>query len=177
MAHTLLPPLNPPNLKLFSSCKSRSQSRVVWIRKLRSIVCQASKDDVEVRNFDFTSSSNPLLSLINAPSWITWLGGAFAVLSVPFYRRIRKAQDQVEVMVAKVADEVENVAEKVEKISSDMADALPEGTLKEMVLSVEKIAIAAEEDAKETQILLEKLDKIEAEVDELVDPLAKGEST
>ncbi|KAH7679708.1 hypothetical protein IHE45_06G076300 [Dioscorea alata] len=177
MAQALLHPLiSPPNLKLFSSCKSRSQSPVVSIRKLQSLVLQASKDDMEVRNSDVLSSSNPLLSLINAPSWATWLTTASVVLSIPFYRRIRKAQDQVEVMVDKVADEMENVAEKVEKISADMAEALPEGSLKEMVLNVEKTAVAVEEGAKKTHILIEELDKIEAEVDELVDPLAKGEA-
>lgn len=56
-----------------------------------------------------------------------------------------------------MADEMENVAEKVEKISADMAEALPEGTLKEMVLNVEKTAVAVEEGAKKTHILIEKV--------------------
>ncbi|KAM0949034.1 hypothetical protein DsansV1_C06g0066001 [Dioscorea sansibarensis] len=180
MAQTLLPPLNPSNPTLFSSCphkvklfsssKSRSQSRVVSIRKLHSVVVQASTNDV---NFDVSSSSNPLFSLFSTPSWITWVGGAFVVLSVPFYRRIRKAQDRVEATVEEVADTVENVAEKIEKISTDIADALPEGKLKEMVLKVEQTAETMEKNAEKAQILIEKLDKIVAEVDELVEPLVK----
>ncbi|KAM0949035.1 hypothetical protein DsansV1_C06g0066011 [Dioscorea sansibarensis] len=190
MAQTLLPPLNPPNPKLFSPCpcnvklfyKSRSQPRVVSIRKLRSLVLQASKDDKEVGNSDFTSSSSPLLSLIDASSWMNWLNGASFILSVPLYRRIRKAQDQIEAKVNEVANVMENVAEKVEKISSDMANVSPEGTSKEMVLSIEKTKTAEEagdESATETHFLIEKItvgDKIEAEVDELVEPLTKGKA-
>ncbi|XP_039127641.1 uncharacterized protein LOC120263729 [Dioscorea cayenensis subsp. rotundata] len=146
---------------------------VVSIRKLCSVVVQASTDDV---NSDVASSSNPLFSLFNTPPWITWVGGAFVVLSVPFYRRIRKAQDQVEATVEEVAETVENMAEKVEKISGDMADALPEGALKEMLLKVEETADRVDQTAEKTQAILEKLDQIEAEVDELIEPLAKEEA-
>ncbi|KAM0949037.1 hypothetical protein DsansV1_C06g0066031 [Dioscorea sansibarensis] len=167
-------------MKLFSSNNSRSQSqsRVVSIRKLRSLVLQASKDDMEVRNSGVgpASSSNPLFSFINAPSWITWLMGGSVVPSVSFYKRIRKAQDRVEATVDAVAETVENMAEKVEKISSNMINVLPEGTLKKMVLNIKKTAVTIDKSAEKIEILIDKLDDIEAKVDAFVDPLTKGEA-
>ncbi|XP_039127642.1 uncharacterized protein LOC120263730 [Dioscorea cayenensis subsp. rotundata] len=179
MAQTLLPPLNLYNMKLFSSNNSRSQPRVVSIRKLRSLVLQASKDDMGAVNFDVShaSSSNPLFSLIKAPTWLIWLmGGSSVVPSVSFYRKIRKAQDRLEATVDAVAETVENVAEKVEKISCEMADALPDGTLKEIILAVEKTADIIDKSAEKTGNLIDKLDDIEAKVDAFVDPSNKGEA-
>lgn len=56
-----------------------------------------------------------------------------------------------------VAETVENMAEKVEKISGDMADALPEGALKEMLLKVEETADRVDQTAEKTQAILEKV--------------------
>lgn len=58
----------------------------------------------------------------------------------------------------KVAEVVERVATKAEKVSSEVADKLPEnGKLKETALIVEKVSKAAAEDA---QITLEIIHKV-----------------
>ncbi|KAJ0981372.1 hypothetical protein J5N97_009627 [Dioscorea zingiberensis] len=180
MANILLPS-NPSGLYI-SSSSSRSQVNFIslpyrciataLIKRRRLPVFRASKDDKEVMNstaVEPAPSVAPLFSL-NVPTWANWLWGALVLLTFPFYRRIRRIQDEVEKTVETVADVVESAAEVTEKISSAVAEALPEGKIKKVILEVGHVAEVVDRNAEAVETLIHKIDEVEAEVDSLVDP-------
>lgn len=65
-----------------------------------------------------------------------------------------------------VAETVERVADKVDKVVEDLADILPEGNLKQTARYIENIAEKAERDAHLVDEAIEKLEEIEIELKE-----------
>lgn len=65
-----------------------------------------------------------------------------------------------------VAETVERVADKVDKVVEDLADSLPDGKLKQAARYIENIAEKAERDAHLVDQAIEKLEEIEIELKE-----------
>ncbi|KAM0949038.1 hypothetical protein DsansV1_C06g0066041 [Dioscorea sansibarensis] len=188
MSNTLLP-LNPSAFHYtFSSSKFRSRVHMISlpyrcietasIRRRCLSVSRASNDGMEVmKNIVETAPSAVPLFLLNLPSWANWLWGALVLLALPFYGRIRRIQDQVEETIETVVDVVESVAEVTEKASSAVADALPDGKIKDVVLEVEHIAQVVDKSAEAVEGFIDKIDEIEADMDSLVNPLIKRKAS
>ncbi|XP_039127741.1 uncharacterized protein LOC120263830 isoform X1 [Dioscorea cayenensis subsp. rotundata] len=119
------------------------------------------------------SSRNARFSLPNIPVWARWALGALVCLALPFYKRILRIEDGLEKTVETVVEGVEKAAETTEKIASDIANALPEGKLKQVVLEVENIAEQIDDGAEKIEEFLDKVEKIEDKVEDLVEPITE----
>lgn len=117
------------------------------------------------------SSGNARFSLPNIPLWARWALGSLVCLALPFYRRILRIEDGVEKTVETVVETIEKVAEVTKKVASDIADALPEGKLKQTATEIENIAEQVDEGAEKVEEFLDTVDKIEDKVEELVEPI------
>ncbi|XP_057773544.1 uncharacterized protein LOC130992811 isoform X2 [Salvia miltiorrhiza] len=168
-----------------NSCLIRSKTNLQLLPNIRS-----SKKDLIVRNVtspeaaaDLVSSSaagGDLLSSFSLPtvegiSDNPWLAGiAGLAVGVPFLIQwlvtVSKEVEVVAETVEKIADAVGNAAEEVDKVAEDLAEALPEGGLKQVVSFVEDLA---EETAKETQMVEDLMDKVEEMNEKLEQALEK----
>ncbi|XP_039127742.1 uncharacterized protein LOC120263830 isoform X2 [Dioscorea cayenensis subsp. rotundata] len=109
----------------------------------------------------------------NKDSKARWALGALVCLALPFYKRILRIEDGLEKTVETVVEGVEKAAETTEKIASDIANALPEGKLKQVVLEVENIAEQIDDGAEKIEEFLDKVEKIEDKVEDLVEPITE----
>nr|GLL39707.1 uncharacterized protein LOC109184813 [Ipomoea trifida] len=139
----------PTNLKI----SQRSTNK-------RALVIQATP---EAAAGDFLSGVLPFWP----PSDNSWLGWAVGLgVSLPLVTaQLIALSKQVEAAaeaVEKVAEVVEHVAHDVDKAAEDFKEKLPEGSLKNIVESIEHLA---EETAKDAHIVEDLMDKVE-EVDE-----------
>lgn len=112
------------------------------------------------------------LNLPNIPSWARWMLIPLLLVASPFYKKFLKMEDELEKTAETVVDVVQAVAEATEKISSEVADALPEdGKLKQLVLKVEDFADAVGDEADLAEVMIKKVDDAVEEVEHMLEPI------
>lgn len=116
-------------------------------------------------------------SILNLPEWAKWALGASVWLTLPVVNKLRDVGNLL-ARVDSVVEKVEEVAEKADKIAEDLAEDLPEGSLKELALKVEKTSEVVVSRAK---VLDDILDKMSAFVADMMNTGSKdkesGEAT
>lgn len=116
-------------------------------------------------------------SILNLPEWAKWALGASVWLTLPLVNKLRDVGNLL-ARVDSVVEKVEEVAEKADKIAEDLAEDLPEGSLKELALKVEKTSEVVVTRAK---VLDDILDKMSAFVADMMNTGSKdkesGEAT
>ncbi|XP_072978702.1 uncharacterized protein [Typha angustifolia] len=124
---------------------------------------------------------SPLPSRLPIFSWARWAFGSILTILLPLWHNKWMALLQIESEVEMVAGAVENTAEVVEKVatmteklSSDVADRLPEDTkLKEAAVFVERASKEVAEEAQLAQDIIHKVDKLVEEVETFLDPITE----
>ncbi|XP_077213970.1 uncharacterized protein LOC143848792 [Tasmannia lanceolata] len=155
------PPRIPKNIKFNHGCRfsvKQGVSRDVQ----RKINATAREDNQQ--------SPGPQASKPTFSQWASWqVLATILYLFFPFWKRkwdkFLKIEGQVETMVEETAKDVEEVSEVVEKELLEVGQKLPNGKLKDVVLSVEHVSEEAEKDAKLTMSAIKKVDEIKEEVD------------
>ncbi|XP_028072050.1 uncharacterized protein LOC114274341 isoform X1 [Camellia sinensis] len=133
-------------------------------------------------NLAVNSSTQPGPPLPSQPppnscrkNWI--LGGLIAIV-LPFFRNkwgplfklTKEVEDAVE-RVEHVTEVIEKVAEEVEKVAEDVGDELPEGgKLRGAFERVENVAKKAAKDAHFAEEMIDKVEEVEKEVEEFMEP-------
>nr|CAD1838126.1 unnamed protein product [Ananas comosus var. bracteatus] len=140
---------------------------------------EPAQDNPKVTNLNHTSSPGlPKFSLFNFATWYAYFTldlGMIIFVALPSYKRFLTIEDQVDKTAVAVVEMVEQAAETIEKISSEVAEALPENSeLKETVLKVEHIAEEVIKDAELVDSVINKVDDFVDEVDAMVEPIIEG---
>ncbi|CAI9754852.1 unnamed protein product [Fraxinus pennsylvanica] len=134
--------------------------------KKRDLVVEATPDPEIGNLLSFWPSDN---------LWIA-AGVAGVMVTLPFFAQrlltLTREVDLAAETVEKIADSVGKVAEEVDKAAENIAEALPEGGLKNVVNLVEDLA---EESAKDAQKVEDLMDKVE-ELDNKVEAYFKNQS-
>ncbi|TVU05493.1 hypothetical protein EJB05_48659, partial [Eragrostis curvula] len=106
------------------------------------------------------------------PTWARWVLGGVVFTAVPFYNRVRHAEEETVGVVENAGEVVEHVAEVTEKLAANLVDQLPkDGSLEKVVEKVEYIAEVVDKDAKKIEAIAEKIDKVSDEIDAAVEPV------
>ncbi|THG13517.1 hypothetical protein TEA_012089 [Camellia sinensis var. sinensis] len=86
------------------------------------------------------------------------------------FRYLKEVEDAVE-RVEHVTEVIEKVAEEVEKVAEDVGDELPEGgKLRGAFERVENVAKKAAKDAHFAEEMIDKVEEVEKEVEEFMEP-------
>ncbi|KAL1568980.1 hypothetical protein AAHA92_00517 [Salvia divinorum] len=121
-----------------------------------------------------SSFSLPAVQGISDNPWVAGIAGL--MVGVPFLIlwlvTVSKEVGVVAETVEEIADAVGKVAEEVDRAAEDLAEALPEGGLKQVVSFVEDLA---EETSKDAQMVEELMDKVE-ELDDKLEKILEKES-
>lgn len=118
-------------------------------------------------------------------SWAAWIPGFLFAIIVPFFTnkwgpfaKFKEELDKVEVAVDTVADRVEEMAEKVEHFVDDIANDLPEDSaLRQTLEKVERVADRIGKDAHMVSDLVDKMDEMEAKVENMFNKTSEGNDT
>ncbi|KAG1334600.1 hypothetical protein COCNU_03G007190 [Cocos nucifera] len=111
-----------------------------------------SQGDTKVTN------SSTGLDISKIPAWARWLLAPIILVALPFYKKLLKMEDELEQTAETVVDVVQAVADATEKMSSELADALPDdGKLGQMVLKVGDFAEAVGDQADLAEDIIEKV--------------------
>uniref|UniRef100_A0A0E0ET29 Uncharacterized protein n=1 Tax=Oryza meridionalis TaxID=40149 RepID=A0A0E0ET29_9ORYZ len=106
------------------------------------------------------------------PIWVQMVLGGVVYTAVPFYNRVRKAEDEVTKNVETALEVVEHAAEVTEKLAANVANALPEnGTLHKLAEEVEYIAEIVDKDAQKVEIIIKKIEDVSNQIDAAVEPV------
>ncbi|XP_010916701.1 uncharacterized protein [Elaeis guineensis] len=180
-----LVPTNPSWLHLSSSSCSRPSvvlpRRFIGIssstHRHRMLVVRAtqasggdgadpSQGDIKVTN------SSTGLHIPNIPAWARWLLAPIILVALPFYKKFLKMEDELEQTAETVVDVVQAVADATEKMSSEMADALPDdGKLEQLVLKVGDFAEAVGDQADLAEDMIEMVDAFVDKVEDMLEPV------
>lgn len=118
-------------------------------------------------------------------NWPAWIPGVVLAVVVPFFTnkwgpfsKFKEELDKVEEAVDNVADRVEAIAEKVEDYVGDIADDLPEGSqFRQSLEKVEKAADTIGNNAKLVSDMVDKMDEMEAKLEDILDKAAEKKKT
>ncbi|XP_028547404.1 uncharacterized protein LOC110107110 [Dendrobium catenatum] len=114
------------------------------------------------------------LLLFNLPACAKWIFGSVLFLAIPVYKRMLRIEGVLEKEVIDMVEIVKKVADVTEKVSSDVAEALPsDSDLKKIVIEVEGEAEVVCVDAEKTETFIHKVydfkEKSEAWLDKIAE--------
>lgn len=170
----LLPPLPHPA----SSHSTRSQFQLSFPRTPTPSRLQAGSTSrrrlsvvraAEEKGASTANGEQGGFSILNLPDWAKWALGASVWLTLPLANKLRDFGNLV-ARVDSVVEKVEEVAEKADKIAEDLAQDLPEGSLKQLAVKVEK---TSEVVATRAKVLDDILDKMSAFVADMMNTGSK----
>ncbi|GER44185.1 plastid-targeted protein 2 [Striga asiatica] len=119
----------------------------------------------------------PGLSLpVGDNPWLAGVAGLLVVVPLMVQRllTLTKQVDMAAQTVEKIADTVGKVAEEVDKAAENLAESLPEGSLKKVVGIVEDLAEETVKDAQKVEDLMDKVEEMDDKLEEFLNKNFKG---
>ncbi|KAI0499113.1 hypothetical protein KFK09_020014 [Dendrobium nobile] len=114
------------------------------------------------------------LLLFNLPACAKWIFGSVLFLAIPVYKRMLRIEGVLEKEVIDMVEIVKKVADVTEKVSSDVAEALPsDSDLKKIVIEVEGEAEVVCVDAEKTETFIHKVDDFKDKSEAWLDKIAE----
>ncbi|PIA52008.1 hypothetical protein AQUCO_01000115v1 [Aquilegia coerulea] len=145
-----------------------------------STINRRGKANRTIRSMDLNAINNlppvPVPSVPSGspfPSWSSWMLLTIIPMILPFFKSkwgplivIKNKMDSVLQNVEIMAEGIEEVARRVDKMADEMTEKLPEGKFKK---AIQMIDVVAEETIKKADCVEELLDKVEEVEDKLED--------
>ncbi|XP_077213976.1 uncharacterized protein LOC143848797 [Tasmannia lanceolata] len=110
----------------------------------------------------------------NLPNWLRDIVITVISITLPFWKQDVEEFLKIEEEVENTAEVVEEVAEAMEKASTDVAEK-SDGPVKDAALFVERVSKELDKGSEETLEILHKFDELKKDVEELVEPFTNQE--